>query len=73
MGVQMAKALANQGCNVVCLARRKALVDENAAMLESEYGISSIGISCDITDTESIQNALDKRTHHRRALHRAIR
>ena len=23
LGVQMAKALANQGCNIVCMARRK--------------------------------------------------
>ena len=34
LGVQMAQALANQGCNIVCLARRKAMVEENAAMLE---------------------------------------
>ena len=34
LGVQMAEALANQGCNIVCLARRKEKVDENAAMLK---------------------------------------
>ena len=28
LGVQMAEALANQGCNIVCLARRKEKVDE---------------------------------------------
>ena len=27
LGVQMARALANQGCNIVCLARRKELFD----------------------------------------------
>ena len=30
LGVQMAKALANQGCNIVCLARRQANVEANA-------------------------------------------
>ena len=54
LGVQMAKALANQGCNIVCLARRQALVEENAASLEKEFGVKALGIACDITDTESV-------------------
>ena len=44
LGVQMAEALANQGCNIVCLARRKAMVEENAAMLEKTYGVSAMGV-----------------------------
>ena len=28
LGVQMAKALANQGCNIVAMARRQNLIDE---------------------------------------------
>ena len=30
LGVQMAKALASQGCNIVAVARRKNLIDEVA-------------------------------------------
>jgi len=59
LGVQMAKALANQGCNIVCLARRKAKVDDNAAMLERDYGVKAIGIVCDVTDTDSVEAAVD--------------
>jgi gluconate 5-dehydrogenase len=54
LGTQMAKALANQGCNIVCLARRKELVDANAAQLQQDYGVKAIGIACDITDTQRV-------------------
>ena len=60
LGVQMARALANQGCNIVCLARRKEKVEENAAALEKEFGIKAIGVVCDITDTEMVEKAVDE-------------
>ena len=59
LGVQMAQALANQGCNIVCLARRKAMVEENAAMLEKAYGVQAMGVVCDVTDTASVDAAID--------------
>ncbi len=59
LGVQMAQALANQGCNIVCLARRKAMVEENAAMLEKTYGVKAMGVVCDVTDTASVDAAID--------------
>ena len=60
LGVQMAKALANQGANIVCLARRQNKVDENAAMLKETYGVDALGISCDITDTARVEAAVDE-------------
>ena len=60
LGVQMAKALASQGANIVCLARRKEKVEENAAMLEKEYGVKAIGVVCDVTDTDSVEAAIDQ-------------
>lgn len=59
LGVQMAKALANQGANIVCLARRKNLIDEVAAELTATYGVKAIGVACDITDTEKVAEAID--------------
>ena len=59
LGVQMAKALANQGCNVVCMARRKELVDAVAAEISSTFGVKAIGIKCDITDTAMVDAAVD--------------
>ena len=58
LGVQMAKALANQGCNIVCLARRKNLVDENAKAIAEEFGVQAVGIACDITETEKVDAAV---------------
>ncbi|MBQ8970840.1 MAG: SDR family NAD(P)-dependent oxidoreductase, partial [Lachnospiraceae bacterium] len=60
LGVQMAKALATQGANIVALARREQLVKEVAADIEKEYGVKAIGISCDITDTERVGKAVDE-------------
>lgn len=59
LGVQMAKALANQGANIVALARRQNLIDEVAADIEKTYGVKAIGVACDITDTDAVNAAVD--------------
>lgn len=59
LGVQMAKALANQGANIVCLARRENLVQEVAKEITDTYGVEAIGVSCDITDSERVAQAVD--------------
>lgn len=60
LGVQMAKALANQGANIVALARRQNLIDEVAKELHDTYGVDTLAISCDITSTEQVTAAVDK-------------
>ena len=57
-GVQMAKAFASQGANIVLIARRKNLLDENAAAIEKEFGVKALAIPCDITDTEAVKAAV---------------
>lgn len=64
LGVQMAKALANQGCNIAALARRKNKVDEVAAQIESEFGVKAIGVQCDITDTDRVNAAVAEVLEH---------
>ncbi|MBR1701818.1 MAG: SDR family oxidoreductase [Lachnospiraceae bacterium] len=59
LGVQMAKALASQGANIVALARRQELVNKVAADISKEYGVKAIGVVCDITDTEKVNTAVD--------------
>lgn len=59
LGVQMAKALANQGANIVALARRQNLIDEVAKEISDTYGVKAIGVSCDITDTDRVTAAID--------------
>lgn len=60
LGVQMAKALANQGANIVALARRQNLIDEVAKELHDTYGVDTLAVSCDITSTEQVTAAVDK-------------
>ncbi|MBP3754816.1 MAG: SDR family oxidoreductase [Lachnospiraceae bacterium] len=60
LGVQMAKALANQGCNIAALARRKEMIDSVAAEIEKEFGVKAIGVQCDITDTARVEAAVDE-------------
>lgn len=59
LGVQMAKALANQGCNIAALARRQPLIDNVATELKNAYGVQAIGVACDITDTQRCEMAVD--------------
>ena len=58
LGVQMAKALANQGANIVAVARRQNLIDEVAKEIAEEYGVETMAISCDITDTDKVNDTV---------------
>lgn len=58
LGLQMAKAFANQGANIVLLARRQNLLEENAKEIEAEYGVKVLPFACDITDTERVKAAV---------------
>lgn len=54
LGVQMAKALASQGANIVLLARRKNLLEQNAEAIAQEFGVEVLPVVCDITSTENV-------------------
>lgn len=60
LGVQMAKALANQGCNIVPIARRMEKLEEVAADLRADYGVEVLPIRCDITQTEMVEDVVTK-------------
>ncbi len=64
LGVQMARALANQGCNIVAVARRKNLIDEVAADIAKEFGVEAIGVQCDITDSDRVEAAVKEVLDH---------
>ncbi len=58
LGVQMAKALASQGANIIAVARRQNMLDEVASQISEEFGVEAIGISCDITDTATVEKTV---------------
>ena len=59
LGKQMAYAFAEQGANVVILARRIERLEEIQKELESK-GTKVLAIKCDVTNTEDIDNAAKK-------------
>ena len=60
LGVQMAKALANQGASIVAVARRQNLIEEVAKQISEEYGVKTLAVVCDITDTAAVEKAVDE-------------
>ena len=58
LGVQMAKALANQGGSIVALARRQEKIDAVANEIAETYGVQTMAVRCDITDTQMVQEAV---------------
>ncbi len=60
LGVQMAKALANQGAKIVAVARRKEKIDAVADEIKKEFGVETLAIQCDITDTAKVDSAVDE-------------
>ena len=58
LGLQMAKAFANQGANLVLLARRLNLLEENAKAITEEFNVEVLPFACDITDTDRVKAAV---------------
>ncbi len=59
LGVQMAKALAAKGASIVALARRQELIDQVAKEIADEFGVKTLAVRCDITDTAMVEAAVD--------------
>ena len=64
LGVQMAKALAAAGCNIVPIARRMEKLEEVAASLREEFGVEALPIRCDITSTDQVEDTVKKALGH---------
>ena len=67
LGKQMAEGYAQQGANLVLLARRIERLEASAAELSEKYGIEVLPVKCDVTDEASIDAAItaaDERFGH---------
>ena len=60
LGVQMAKALASQGANIVAIARRQNLIEQVADDIAKTFRVKTLAVCCDITSTEAVDSAVDK-------------
>lgn len=59
LGKQMSKAFANQGADLVILARRIEKLEELKEELEKK-GVRVLALKCDVTSSEDINNAASK-------------
>ena len=59
LGADSARAYAQNGANVVLLARRKEKLEQVAAEI-SEMGRKVLVISCDVTDEECVKKAVEE-------------
>ncbi len=64
LGTQMSKGFASQGANVALLARRVEKLTALAESLKKEYGIDALPVACDVTDSNSIENAVKAVKEH---------
>ena len=59
LGVQMAKALAARGAELVIIARRYEKLVEVQQAIEAEFGVKVLPLQCDITDTGAVERMVD--------------
>ena len=60
LGKQMAEGYAEQGANLVLLARRVERLEESAKAFSEKYGVEVLPLACDVTDEAVIDAALAK-------------
>ena len=64
LGVQMARALAARGANLVIIARRYEKLLEVKAAIEGEFGVQVLPLKCDITDTAAVDTMVEEAIKH---------
>ncbi|MBQ2084748.1 MAG: SDR family oxidoreductase [Oscillospiraceae bacterium] len=58
LGKQMAEGYAQQGANLVLLARRVERLQDSAKEWSEKYGVDVLPVACDVTSAESISAAV---------------
>lgn len=64
LGVQMARALASKGCSIIPVARREAKIKEVADRLTADFGVDTLPLRCDITDTRLVDDTVARAFDH---------
>lgn len=64
LGLSMAKALAEAGASVSIAARDQKINEEASQQLRAEYKVDSISHFCDVTNEQSVQEAVEKTIKH---------
>ena len=64
LGVQMANALANEGCKIVAIARRLDKLQEVCKKISDKYEVETLPLQCDITNTERVEETVKEALDH---------
>jgi gluconate 5-dehydrogenase len=64
LGKQMAEGFAKQHANLVLLARRVERLEASAKEWSEKYGVDVLPVACDVTNAESIANAVKAVKEH---------
>lgn len=64
LGKQMAEGYAQQGANLVLMARRVERLEESAKEWSAKYGVDVLPVACDVTNTDSINAAVKAVKEH---------
>lgn len=60
IGRETARALADDGANVVLAARREERLEELATALEADYGVETLVLPTDVTDEEAVDDLVER-------------
>jgi len=58
LGAQIAEGLAEAGANVVLCSRKVEACEQMASKLESELGVDTLALECDVTNPSHIENVV---------------
>ena len=64
LGLSMAKALAESGASIAIAARDKKINQEAVEEIKRDYKVACISNYCDVTDEESVRDAVEKTINH---------
>lgn len=59
LGLQMCHGLAEHGCELIMLARRKDKLEAAAADVAEKWGVKTHAVTCDVTKLDEIQAAVE--------------
>ncbi|SFK20697.1 gluconate 5-dehydrogenase [Halobacillus dabanensis] len=60
LGEQIAEGLAEAGANIVVCSRKREACEKVALRLESDCGVETLAVACDVTNQEEVEQVVNK-------------
>ena len=59
IGLAVARALAEEGVHIAICARNGDRAKERAAEIETDFGVTAIGVKADVTNTDDLNSLVE--------------